>query len=89
MLHTITSLMKRANIIIGTTLVFLYSILLGVTANAQNCGVGANQCSEIFISEYYSGEKYNDAIEVYNPSGAVINLQRYFLVITFLHILSI
>ncbi|WP_300660255.1 lamin tail domain-containing protein [Fluviicola sp.] len=50
------------------TLLFL-GMLSGV-AHAQNC-------SEVFISEYVEGTGNDKAIELYNPTGAAINLSGY------------
>ncbi|MCH2233636.1 MAG: FG-GAP-like repeat-containing protein [Crocinitomicaceae bacterium] len=36
-----------------------------------------NQCSELIISEYLEGSGNNQAIEIYNPTNASINLNTY------------
>ena len=40
----------------------------------------AQDCSEIFISEYAEGWSNNKAIEIYNPTGADIDLSLYMIV---------
>lgn len=35
------------------------------------------QCSELFFSEYIEGSSSNKAVEIYNPSGAAVNLSDY------------
>lgn len=44
--------------------------LISSTAFSQNC-------SEIFISEYVEGSGNDKALELYNPTGATINLNGY------------
>lgn len=48
-------------------------LLAGLAANAQTC-------SELFISEYVEGNFNNKALELYNPTGAAIDLANYRLV---------
>ncbi|UPT68385.1 MAG: T9SS type A sorting domain-containing protein [Sphingobacteriales bacterium JAD_PAG50586_3] len=48
-------------------------VLAGLAANAQNC-------SDLFISEYVEGSFNNKALEIYNPTGAAINLSDYRLI---------
>jgi hypothetical protein len=48
------------------------SILCAFTINAQNC-------SELFISEYVEGWSNNKAIELYNPTSNTIDLSNYAL----------
>lgn len=38
---------------------------------------GAQDCSELFISEYVEGWSNNKALEIYNPTGAAIDLTDY------------
>lgn len=40
----------------------------------------AQDCSELFISEYVEGWSNNKAIEIYNPTGADIDLSQYIIV---------
>jgi hypothetical protein len=51
------------------TLLFVSVFALGTTY-AQNC-------SDLFISEYVEGSGNDKAIEIYNPTGAAINLTGY------------
>ena len=39
--------------------------------------VSAQDCSELFISEYIEGPGNNNAIEIYNPTNATIDLSAY------------
>lgn len=39
----------------------------------------AQDCSQLFISEYVEGWSNNKAIEIYNPTNATIDLSQYFL----------
>ncbi len=55
------------------TLLSLSLITLALVGKAQNC-------SELFISEYVEGSGNNKAIEVYNPTGSDINLSNYRLI---------
>ena len=45
-------------------------ILFAMSINAQDC-------SELFISEYIEGPVNNNAIEIYNPTNATIDLSAY------------
>jgi hypothetical protein len=45
-------------------------ILFAMSINAQDC-------SELFISEYIEGPANNNAIEIYNPTNATIDLSAY------------
>ena len=38
---------------------------------------GAQDCNELFISEYVEGPGNNNAIEIYNPTGSTIDLSEY------------
>lgn len=42
-------------------------------------GAKAQDCSEIFISEYVEGWSNNKAIEIYNPTNATVDLSQYFV----------
>ena len=46
------------------------SMLFAMSVNAQDC-------SELFISEYIEGPGNNNAIEIYNPTNATIDLSAY------------
>ena len=46
------------------------SMLFAMSVNAQDC-------SELFISEYIEGPGNNNAIEIYNPTNAAIDLSAY------------
>ena len=37
----------------------------------------AQDCSDLFISEYVEGKSTNKALEIYNPTGATIDLSEY------------
>ncbi len=50
----------------------LLSVLFTIGLNAQ-----ITDCSELFISEYIEGPANNNAIEIYNPTNASINLTGY------------
>lgn len=52
-------------------LLFISSVLT-LSATAQNC-------SELFISEYVEGWSNNKALEIYNPTSNPINLSGYFV----------
>jgi hypothetical protein len=52
-------------------LLFITSVL-ALNATAQNC-------SELFISEYVEGWSNNKALEIYNPTANPINLSGYFV----------
>lgn len=54
-------------------LVLIASLFFGATAFAQDC-------SELFISEYVEGWSNNKALEIYNPTASAIDLSNYFLV---------
>ncbi|MDC1384694.1 MAG: T9SS type A sorting domain-containing protein [Crocinitomicaceae bacterium] len=40
----------------------------------------AQDCSELFISEYVEGVSNNKALEIYNPTGADIDLSQYIVI---------
>ena len=55
---------------------FLLSLIFGGTTLIA----GAQTCNELFISEYVEGTNNNKALELYNPTGAAINLSNYRLI---------
>ena len=57
------------------------SMLFAMSANAQLL-----DCSELFISEYIEGPGNNNAIEIYNPTNASIDLS--FAKAKFINLLS-
>ncbi|MBT5089578.1 MAG: T9SS type A sorting domain-containing protein [Flavobacteriales bacterium] len=48
------------------------SVLFAMSVNAQDC-------SELFISEYIEGIGNNNAIEIYNPTNTTIDLSAYLI----------
>ena len=42
-------------------------------------GINAQDCSDIFISEYVEGSHNNKALELYNPTNENIDLSKYYL----------
>ncbi|PHR32867.1 MAG: hypothetical protein COA38_05870 [Fluviicola sp.] len=57
--------MKRTLLFIGT--------IMATMSYAQDC-------SDLFISEYVEGWSNNKALEIYNPTGATIDLSEYIVV---------
>lgn len=55
------------------TLLALGTFFVGASAFAQNC-------SELFISEYVEGWGNNKALEIYNPTGTAVDLSQYMVV---------
>ncbi len=55
------------------SLLIFISLIIGASLFAQ-------ECSELFISEYVEGSGNNKAIEIYNPTEAAIDLSAYNLV---------
>ena len=55
------------------SLLFLFALLMGT-------GLFAQECTELFISEYVEGSGTNKAIEIYNPTAEAIDLSAYNLV---------
>ena len=54
-------------------LLSIFAIFIALSMTAQNC-------TELFISEYVEGSGNNKAIELYNPTNSVIDLTPYQLV---------
>ena len=54
--------------------------LLILVALFLGAGLFAQECTELFISEYVEGSGNNKAIEIYNPTEAAIDLSAYNLV---------
>ncbi len=52
-------------------------LLLSLAAACVAFSAQAQDCSELFISEYVQGSYNNRAIEIYNPTNAPINLSGY------------
>ena len=51
-------------------------LLIGTAIATMSFG----QCSELFISEYVEGVENNKALEIYNPTGAAIDLSDYMVI---------
>lgn len=51
----------------------LFSAFIGTFTFAQDC-------SELFISEYVEGWSNNKALEIYNPTGSPIDLSQYMVI---------
>ena len=51
-------------------ILLLMSVIFAISVNAQDC-------SDLFISEYIEGPANNNAIEIYNPTTTSINLNDY------------
>lgn len=51
-------------------LLFTFSLFIGMTVFAQNC-------TDLFISEYVEGTGNNKALELYNPTNSSIDLANY------------
>ena len=52
-------------------------LLFGIFASSFTF---AQDCSELFISEYVEGWSNNKAIEIYNPTDAAIDLSQYMII---------
>ena len=48
--------------------------ILTISMSAQTL-----DCTELFISEYVEGPGNNNAIEIYNPTNGIIDLQGYII----------
>ena len=53
-------------------LLFTLTLFSSLAANAQNC-------SQIFISEYVEGWSNNKALEIYNPTSNPVDLSQFFV----------
>ena len=45
-----------------------------IVASILMCGLQAQNCTDLFISEYIEGSYNNKAIELYNPTNEAIDL---------------
>ena len=54
-------------------LLLTFSLIIGMSVFAQDC-------TDLFISEYVEGSGNNKALELYNPTNAAIDLSDYKLV---------
>ena len=54
----------------------IYSLIL---SSIITCGLQAQNCTDLFISEYVEGSYNNKAIELYNPTSDAIDLSNYAL----------
>ena len=50
-----------------------------IAASILMCGLQAQNCTDLFISEYIEGSYNNKAIELYNPTNEDIDLSKYSL----------
>ena len=50
-----------------------------IIASILTCGLFAQNCTDLFISEYVEGSSNNKAIELYNPTNESIDLSNYAL----------
>lgn len=57
--------------------------LLLITALGFSFSLQAQDCSELFISEYIEGSSNNKCIEIYNPTDASVDLSAYALAFYF------
>ena len=57
---------------------FMLAAMVGISINLQ-----AQDCSELFISEYIEGSSNNKCIEIYNPTDGTVNLSSYQLAFYF------
>lgn len=52
-------------------------IVFVLAAFASLISAQAQNCDELFISEYVEGSRNNKALEIYNPTGSAIDLSKY------------
>ncbi len=52
-------------------------LLIGISASSISF---AQDCSDLFISEYVEGWSNNKAIEIYNPTNSAIDLSEYMII---------
>ena len=50
-----------------------------IISSILTCGLFAQNCTELFISEYVEGSYNNKAIELYNPTNEALDLSKYSL----------
>ena len=50
-----------------------------IVASILTCGLFAQNCTDLFISEYVEGSSNNKALELYNPTNEAIDLSKYSL----------
>ncbi len=62
---------------------FLSYALTMAMALGFSFSLAAQDCSELFISEYIEGSSNNKCIEIYNPTGSTIDLSGYDLAFFF------
>ncbi|MFZ3579114.1 5'-nucleotidase C-terminal domain-containing protein [Virgibacillus sp. DJP39] len=68
-----STIKKLLNLFLIFTLVFMnYSTILAATVSAESTAA-----DELFISEYIEGSSYNKALEIYNGTGAEVDLSNY------------
>jgi hypothetical protein len=60
--------MKNLKTLVTTS---LFTLILG--------NIYAQDCSDLFISEYVEGSANSKAIEIYNPTNSIIELNRYYI----------
>ncbi|MEN8157317.1 MAG: T9SS type A sorting domain-containing protein [Bacteroidota bacterium] len=54
-------------------------IFLGTAIFAMAANLVAQDCTELFISEYLEGSGNNKGVEIYNPTDGIINLGSYYI----------
>jgi len=61
----------------GTTLSTSATYVFTAAENVEVTAVFVQQVTDLFFSEYIEGSSNNKAIEIYNPTGATVDLSRY------------